>query len=143
MKIMLLTLFWMVPALLFSQNIDELDDKVFKKAQISPLFPGCEDIEDKREQSICAGTKLLQFVYSNVKYPKQARKKGVEGTVVVKFIVEKDGSISNAQVVRDIGEGCGEEALRVVSKMPNWTPGSLDGKPVRAEYQLPVKFILN
>lgn len=85
---------------------------------------------------------MLQFIYSNIKYPSIARENGVEGMVVVKFVVEKDGSITLPEVIRDIGAGCGQEALRVVSMMPKWEPGKQRGRAVRVQFNLPVKFKL-
>ena len=107
-----------------------------------PRFPGCEDESSKDERKNCATEKMLQFIYKNIKYPAIARENGVEGTVVVTFVVEKDGSITDAQVVRDIGAQCGQEALRVVNMMPKWVPGKQRGRSVRVQFNLPVKFKL-
>ncbi len=82
-------------------------------------------------------------MYDNIRYPEMARQNGIEGTVYLKFVVEKDGSISNPQVIRNIGGGCGAEALRVVGKMPKWTPGKQRGRVVRVLFTLPVKFSLS
>lgn len=120
----------------------EVEDEIFKVVEDQPTFPGCEDISNKEEKKKCADEKMLQFIYSNIKYPAIARENGVEGMVVVKFVVEKDGSITAAEVVRDIGAGCGAEALRVVNTMPKWNPGKQRGRPVRVQFNLPVKFKL-
>lgn len=85
---------------------------------------------------------MLKFIYDNIQYPGIARENGVEGTVVVQFVVEKDGSITDVKVIRDIGAGCGAEAMRVVNKMPKWNPGKQRGRPVRVQFNLPVKFKL-
>ena len=79
----------------------------------------------------------------NVKYPKEAREKGIQGRVFITFIVEKDGSLTNFKVVRGIGHGCDEEAIRVAKMMPNWEPGKQRGKEVRVQFNLPIKFVLN
>jgi protein TonB len=88
----------------------------------------------------------LEYIYKNVKYPAIARENGIQGRVVVQFVVEKDGKITDATVVRDIGAGCGEEALRVVNSMngmnTRWTPGQQRGQPVRVQFTLPVSFKL-
>ncbi|MEK7255733.1 MAG: energy transducer TonB, partial [Bacteroidota bacterium] len=115
---------------------------IFIIVEDKPAFPGCENVVNKKEREICADTKLLQYLYGNIKYPTIARENGVEGTVVIRFVVEKDGSISAAQIVRDIGAGCGQEALRVVNTMPKWNPGKQLGRPVRVQFNLPVKFKL-
>ena len=79
----------------------------------------------------------------NLSYPQEALDEGIQGTVYVSFIVEKDGSISHIKVLRDIGGGCGEEAMRVVALMPKWEPGTQRGKPVRVQFNMPVKFTLS
>jgi protein TonB len=109
-----------------------------------PRFPGCEDLPTKEEKKQCADKKMLEFIYKNIKYPAIARENGVEGTVVIQFVVEKNGEITDAAIVRDIGAQCGQEALRVVSLMNQqnikWTPGMQRGRPVRVQFNLPVKF---
>lgn len=106
-----------------------------------PRFNACEDKEDtKEEKEKCALQALMAYAASKVKYPKIALENGIEGTVVVQFVVEKDGSISDAKVARDIGGGCGQEALRVVNGMPDWIPGKQRSRPVRVKFSLPIKF---
>lgn len=85
---------------------------------------------------------LSQYVTKELRYPKEARQMNIEGLVLVSFVVEKDGNISNASVLRGIGGGCDEEALRVVARMPAWKPGQQGGKPVRVRYTLPMRFKL-
>ncbi|MBI5917025.1 MAG: energy transducer TonB [Bacteroidetes bacterium] len=120
----------------------EEEEEIFKVVEDQPAFPGCEGVSDKTEKKKCAETKMLQFIYGNIKYPAIARENGVEGTVYVKFVVEKDGSISAPEIVRDIGAGCGEEAMRVVNLMPKWEAGKQRGRPVRVQFNLPVKYKL-
>ncbi len=108
-----------------------------------PRFPGCEEITKKEKRDGCSGAKLLTFIYSNIKYPAEARKAGIQGSVVVKVTVQKDGAIANAKITRDIGGGCGEEALRVINAMPNWIPGTKNGKAIDAERLIPVQFKLS
>ncbi len=119
------------------------EGEVYKVVEEMPRFPGCEEITDAAEREKCAQTKMLEFIFKNIKYPAEARKNGVEGMSVVKFIVEKDGSISEAETVRTIGSGCDEEVLKVVYMMPKWIPGKQSGKPVRTQFMLPVKFKLD
>jgi len=104
-------------------------DEVLVEAEVMPEFPGGEDA-------------LLQFVYQNIKYPAEARTDGIEGMVVVQFVITKEGEVSNIETLRDIGGGCGEAAAAVVAKMPKWNPGQHKGKAVNVEYKLPVKFKL-
>ena len=113
-----------------------------------PRFPGCEEMAgDKHAKKACADKKLLDFVYQNIKYPAIAREMGIEGMAVVKFIVDKDGSISNIQIVSDPGGGCAREAARVVKLMnkldKKWTPGKQRGKAGKVSYNLPVRFRLS
>lgn len=119
---------------------------VYKVVDQMPMFPGCEDKGKYALRERCANKKLLTYVYENIRYPEKAREKGVEGMAVVSFIVEKDGRISTAKIVRDPGAGLGKEALRTVKLMQvddiYWYPGRQDGKPVRVQFHLPVKFKL-
>jgi len=117
-------------------------EEIFKVVEQMPRFPGCENESDDNAKKQCATKKMLEFIYKNIKYPAIARENGVEGTAVISFVVEKDGSVSAPKVVRDIGAGCGGEALRVVKKMPKWTPGKQRGRSVRVQFNLPVKFKL-
>ncbi len=120
---------------------------IFKVVEEMPRFPGCEDMSaSKEDKKKCADTKLLQFVQSKIKYPAIARENGIQGRCFVSFVVEKDGSVSNVELIRDIGGQCGEEAMRVVNMMANsdlkWTPGKQRGRPVRVQFNLPVHFRL-
>ena len=94
-----------------------------------PAFPGGEQ-------------KLFEFL-GNVAYPKEAIEAGIEGKVFVEFYIEKDGTVCDAKVLRGIGYGCDEEALRVIGLMPKWCPGKQRGKAVRVRYTLPVNFKLS
>ena len=85
---------------------------------------------------------LYKFLRDNVQYPRLALENGIEGRVYVTFVVEEDGSITNPRLLRDIGGGCGQEAIRVVKMMPKWKPGKQQGKVVRVQFNLPVNFVL-
>jgi periplasmic protein TonB len=99
-------------------------------AEFSPAFPGG-----------MAG--LGAFLSKNMQYPRFATSNGVQGRVIVQFVVERDGSIAQAKVLKGIGFGCDEEALRVINKMPKWTPGSNNGQKVRVYFTLPILFQLD
>ncbi len=121
--------------------------EIFRVVEQMPRFPGCENIDgDHKAKKACADQKLLEFIYQNIKYPAVARENGIQGTVVVNFVVNDDGKVTNIETLRDIGGGCGEEAKRVITLMndlpENWTPGRQRGKAVRVSYTLPVKFRL-
>ncbi|MCU0320328.1 MAG: energy transducer TonB [Flavobacteriales bacterium] len=98
-------------------------------AEVMPEFPGGKDA-------------LFAYIGKNLKYPERAQEEGIEGVVYVTFVVEADGKISGVSVLRGIGGGCNEEAVRVVSGMPNWTPGMQAGKPVWVKYNLPIRYKL-
>lgn len=123
---------------------NETIDEVFKVVDQMPRFPGCDDAGDQKAKDECASKKLLEYLYTNVEYPLDARDKGVQGRVYVQFIVNEDGSISDSKLLRDIGAGCGKAALKVVNSMNDmdkpWTPGVQRGKKVKVYYTLPVIF---
>ena len=106
-----------------------VEAEIFKVVEEMPEFPG-------------GSAKLMEYIQKNIKYPMMARESDIQGRVFVNFVVEPDGSISNVAVLRGIGGGCDEEAVRVVNSMPKWKPGTQKGKPVRCQFVLPIKFEL-
>lgn len=105
------------------------DEKIYEIVEIMPEFIGGVD-------------SLMSYLSTNIVYPKKALKAGIEGRVFVQFIVEKDGEISLAKVLRGVDSVMDNEALRVISSMPNWFPGKHNGKEVRTKFVIPVKFQL-
>jgi TonB family protein len=135
---MLLPMFALVASCMSGQMTDDnMEELQSSEATVRP------DEADKLPEYPGGMTELVKFLGSNIKYPKEAEEKGLEGTVFVQFVVEKDGSITNVQTVKEIGGGCGDEAARVVDSMPKWSPGEQDGKTVRCRMVLPVKFKLD
>ena len=111
-------------------NVKEsVDEPTFITVEQMPEFPGGQE-------------GLVNYLVENLNYPEKAKAEKITGKVYVSFVVEKDGSISNVKVLRDIGYGCGEEAVRVVKAMPRWKPGMQRGKNVRVQYTLPLNFQL-
>ena len=112
-----------------------------------PRFPGCEEMTDKEARRSCAQKNMLNYIYQEINYPTVARENGVEGMVVVRFYVDEDGSIKAPEIIKEIGGGCGKEAMRVVKKMNDlperWSPGRQRGKAVKVYFNLPVKYKLN
>jgi protein TonB len=108
---------------------DAVEKEIFRVVESMPVFPGGE-------------AALYAYLAENTEYPKIAREAAISGTVYVSFVVEKDGFITDVQLLRGIGGGCDEEAIRVVQNMPVWTPGKQRNIPVRVQYSLGVKFIL-
>ena len=114
------------------KNIRIIDDKseIFTAVEENPEFPG--------------GTKAMyDFLGNTIKYPFAAQRANVSGRVIVKFIVEDDGSIGDVEVMKGLGFGCDEEAIRAIKNMPNWKPGKQNGKNVRVYYNMPVVFKLD
>lgn len=123
------------------------DTTIYKVVEEMPRFPGCEQLDTTiAVKAQCAQQSLLNYVYSNIVYPLEARQNGNEGQVVVNFVVEKDGSVSSPNIVKDIGGGCGLEVLRVINLMNQqglrWTPGKMNDEVVRTRFNLPVRFKL-
>jgi len=85
---------------------------------------------------------MYKYIYDKIKYPAIARENGISGQVIVQFVVSKEGDIQKAKVVRGLGGGLSEEALRVVNGMPRWKPGKHNGRPVPVTFTLPIKFVL-
>jgi periplasmic protein TonB len=120
-----------VPAERFGQEEEQeiKEEEIFLVVEQQPEFPG-------------GYAALNRFLHEQIKYPNPARELNIQGTVYVSFVVEPDGSISNITLLRGIGAGCDEEAMRVVSEMPRWSPGKQRNKPVRVRFNLPVRFVL-
>lgn len=116
------------PVIIEEDEVEE--DYIFEIVEDQPEFPGGQQA-------------MQQYLAENIRYPSMARESGIEGTVFVTFVVEPDGSISNVKILRGIGGGCDQEAVRVVQNMPNWNPGKQRGQPVRVQFNLPVRFVLN
>lgn len=116
--------------------VEEVEEKEVVEAEIftvveeNPMFPGGDEAR-------------MNFLRENIKYPQMARESGIQGTVYVTFVVEPSGSITNIKILRGIGGGCDEEALRVVRQMPKWKPGKQRGKSVRVQFNMPIRFVLS
>jgi protein TonB len=106
------------------------EGEIFEVVEQNPSFPG----GDKA---------LMEWLHKNLKYPQSAQENNIQGRVLVTFIVNKDGAIVEPEVVKSVHPQLDREALRVISTMPNWKPGSQRGKPVRVKYTVPVNFRLN
>ncbi len=114
-----------------SQNPqDDSQNEIFTVVEKMPKFPGGDEAR-------------ANYLASNIKYPEAARKAGVQGTCYITFVIDKEGNTSNVKVLRGIGGGCDEEAVRVIQSMPKWEPGTQRGKAVRVQFNMPVKFALS
>lgn len=121
--------------LIFLESLSTLGDKpendsIYQIVDEMPQYPGGEKA-------------MMEYVAKNVKYPQEAKDKEIQGRVFIGFVVEKDGSIGEVKVLRGIGGGCDEEAVRVIKGMPKWKPGIQEGKPVRVSYMMPINFKLD
>ena len=118
---------YFAPAEIEEEEIVEAE--IFKVVEVMPEFPG-------------GPAKMMEYIQKNIKYPLMARESDIQGRVFVNFVVEPDGSISNVTVMRGIGGGCDEEAVRVVNSMPKWNPGKQRGTAVRCSFTVPIIFKL-
>ena len=123
------------------------EEEVFKVVEEMPRFPGCEHLKgNSKTIEECAKEKMMEYVYANLLYPKEALEQEVGGIAVIQFTIWKDGTIRNIKIVRNPGSGTGEEAARIVESMKQmdekWRAGHQRGKPVNLQYTLPVKFKL-
>ena len=112
-----------------SAPLDANTDEVFKVVEVDPEFPGGEEA-------------LYKYLAENIKYPEKAKNNKVEGRVYITFVIEKDGTVSDAKVLRSVNEELDAEALRVINAMPKWKPGTQRGVPVRVQYNIPITFKL-
>lgn len=103
--------------------------EIFTIVEEMPSFPGGE-------------TGLVKYLSENIKYPARARENNITGTVFLTFVVGKDGKVDDIKVLRGIGAGCDEEAIRVIKSMPSWRPGKQRGQPVMVQFNLPIRFTL-
>jgi protein TonB len=108
---------------------EEEDNVVFQVVETMPSFPGGD-------------AALFKFLNDNVKYPVIAQENGIQGRVICQFVVNRDGTIVDVEVVRNVDPSLDKEAIRVIKSMPNWSPGKQRGKSVRVKYTLPVNFRL-
>lgn len=124
-----------------NDSMIEVDDpnKVYDFVQQKPEF-ACDPLYAK--ESNCSETSMINFMLNNLKYPEEARKNNIQGRVIVKFIVDKTGKVVDPKVVRGIGGGCDEEAIKLINLMPNWIPGKHNGKNVSVTFTLPLTFKL-
>lgn len=129
LALLLLAIFLTNMAFCQEEKKVSVDDEVFVLVEEQAEFPGGMD-------------SMYAYIVKNLKYPEAAEEKGIQGRVFVQFVIEKDGSISNVKILRGIGGGCEEAAVEMVKNMPKWKPAKQRGKPVRCQFNLPIKFEL-
>lgn len=114
------------------ENIIEevIETPIFTVVEEMPTFPGGDEAR-------------IKFLTENIKYPQMAKESGIQGTVFVTFVIDEKGRVADVKILRGIGGNCDEEAIRVVKMMPPWNAGKQSGKPVRVQFNMPIKFTLN
>lgn len=118
-----------------NKNTEDVKDQSVKEDEIFNFVEQLPEFPD-------GPAAMQKFINDNIHYPEEARIQKIEGTVVIQFVVTKEGKITKATVVRGIGYGCDEEAIRVIQSMPDWKPGKHNNKEVPVNFVLPVKFKL-
>ncbi len=113
-----------------AEEEEEAEEVIFTVVESMPGFPGGDGAR-------------IKYLNENIKYPQMARESGIQGRVFVTFVVEKDGNVTDVRVLRGIGGGCDEEAVRVIKNMPRWNAGKQRGKSVRVQFNMPILFKLN
>ncbi|RLD65093.1 MAG: energy transducer TonB [Bacteroidetes bacterium] len=108
---------------------DDKEDEIFVFVEDQPEFPGGDAAR-------------IKYLQDNIHYPEMAKESGIQGTVYVTFVVEKDGRITKVKVLRGIGGGCDDEAVRIIKNMPKWKAGKQRGRAVRAQFNMPIRFVL-
>lgn len=112
------------------EDEEEEERMVFTVVESMPSYPG-------------GNVARIKYLSECITYPQMARESGIQGRVFITFVVERNGTITDVRILRGIGGGCDEEAIRVIKNMPNWTPGKQRGKAVRVQFNMPILFKLN
>lgn len=127
-----------IPSKTSSMSLQKVVDNTSSSKNSSKTF----DVVDNMPSYPGGRAAMMAFLSSNMNYPATAKENNVQGRVIIGFVVEKDGSISDAKVLRSVDPALDQEALRLVNSMPKWKPGTMDGKPVRVRYSVPFTFRL-
>lgn len=137
MKIIIIAIFYIYNiGCLCSQS-----DSIYTQVDIPPLFEGCNDpLISPEQQQACSAPQLMAFIRQHIIYPDSAKANQIEGVVVVQFLVDAQGRVSSAELLRTIGHGCGQEALRIVRMFPDFSPAMKEGKAVASKMTLPIRF---
>ncbi len=126
---------------LFAQSSDSSENNISNTADTSDSLT-TDVFQEVLAQFPGGETAMLKFLSDSLRYPKEARKKNIQGKVLVHFIVTETGELKNIEVLKGLPYGLSEEAIRVVQLMPKWTPGSQLGKNVSIQFTLPINFVL-
>lgn len=137
------------------EELVNLDTEITPETVVAPPAPPQEaapvveeevdeifQVVENQPEPVGGMGEFMKYLQKNLKYPEQARRMNVEGKVFVQFVIDKDGSPNDITVLKGIGSGCDEEAIRVIKNMPKWTPGKQRGRPVKVRMSLPIVFRL-
>ncbi len=127
LRITFSVLFCAIIQLGYSQGSMQDDNTIYTKVDKMPEFPGGQ-------------VALVKYLSKNIKYPSKYKKEKVNGRVFVSFVINKEGKVTQPKILRSLNEECDAEALRVISKMPDWIPGEKEGRKVAVQFGLPVNF---
>ncbi len=124
--------------------VEEEEEEVFnfQVVESQPVYPGCEKQKTKQDKYMCFQKSIMRHVKKNFRYPEIAKEMGIQGRVIVQFVIGKDGKIKDAKVLRGVDKNLDKEALRIVSKIPRMTPAKQRGKAVPVSFMLPITFKL-
>jgi len=144
MKQIIFALIFTFLGIAISCNLFSQEDNVFTVVEEMPVYGICDTGLSGKEVTECSIQNINSYVATNVKYPKEAKKKGVEGTVFVSFVINTLGNITDIEILKGIENGklLEEEAVRVVKTMTDWKSGKQRGKAVNVKYVLPIRFKL-
>ncbi len=126
-------------------KVDTVANELIEIIEEFPMFKdhNCEGMEIYEDRKKCADTKMLHYIYGNLKYPPKARELGIQGRVIMQFVVSKKGEIEDINVLNGICDEIKNECIRLIKSMPEWNPGTQDGEPVKVMFTLPILFRLN
>lgn len=118
-------------------------DTTFKIIEEMPMFPGCDEQKLLYEElNTCSKNKLLEYIYRNMRYPRKARELNIQGKALIQFVVDENGETRDLKVLNGVSRDIKKEVAKLINKMPLWTPGMQNGKPVKVLYTLPINFKL-
>ena len=119
---------------------EEEDDEIFNFAVVENklVFPGCEKLATEDDKFMCFNQEIMKHIGKNFEFPELARQMGIQGKVYVNFVIEKNGKVSSVTIARGVDKLIDDEAVRVIKKLPTFTPAKQRGKPVRMQYTVPI-----
>lgn len=133
------------PIVIFNSPADETPDDLppYTIVELMPAFPGCEDLRGA-ERDNCTASKMTAYIGENINFPPQAREMGIKGTAYVYFVIDKNGKVKDAKVIRGVAGGklLDAEAVRVVESLPTFAPGEQSGRKAEVIYRMPIRFEL-